>query len=652
MINSDKLSIITQVRTLFAQFYAHQDPKELLHDPPLDATLGELTNRLEGITDEDFDAEMQRLLATFGDRHCRYVRTRLVSAVATLPFSITQCTRNGDTIVAISDIDDATGIALVRGLEVTHWNGVPIRKELERFSKQLPAGNPSAAIAQAQRYLTRRPLGFLQPPLEDWVSVTVADTQGERTLRFDWVVKDEPGTVLLGRQLHAPVQDIRFLLNSAIDPVLLAAVESAPESGGLRGDIKLETIEHNNTLFGYIAIPSFAVEDADAFLDSFVRSIAEAPANGVIIDLRGNPGGYAPLGEKLIQTLVPRDVVVSRFHFPITNGTVALCQRTPLFERWRASLLELQRSGCRYSQGFPLEGRDEDYNSIGQQYFGPLAILVDGLTYSTAELFAAGVKDNRASTLLIGTNHATGAGGGNGWPHWILRLFHPAFTIPGDHAQALSSGVLTEELRNQFLGHRVRLSTGAAVATSPDPYGLKWILKDPPNEFTLRLMSWFIEGRIAVYSKDDGALLGDLPDEISLEIPVRRSTRIGPQSGMPIEDLGIIVDHCFALTLRDVVESNVDLLGKACELLSAQPPRSFVWDVQAKQGDVLEVRCRVSGIDRIDFYDDVRPLRSLHVQDNAVDLSFEEPIERLVAKAYFGTELVGTRRLVQVKQVS
>jgi C-terminal processing protease CtpA/Prc len=60
-----------------------------------------------------------------------------------------------------------------------------------------------------------------------------------------------------------------------------------------------------------------------------------------------------------------------------------------------------------------------------------------------------------------------------------------------------------------------------------------------------------------------------LPGGCDLRIAVRRTLRVGKNLGMPLEDLGVVPDHRYHLTRRDVLGQNQDLIAHAASLLAA-----------------------------------------------------------------------------------
>ena len=63
--------------------------------------------------------------------------------------------------------------------------------------------------------------------------------------------------------------------------------------------LEFRTISTPHGEFGYLRIYSFRVDPA-AFVAEVVRIVRLLPQNGLIVDVRGNPGGRIPAGERLL----------------------------------------------------------------------------------------------------------------------------------------------------------------------------------------------------------------------------------------------------------------------------------------------------------------------------------------------------------------
>ena len=64
-----------------------------------------------------------------------------------------------------------------------------------------------------------------------------------------------------------------------------------------------------------------------------------------------------------------------------------------------------------------------------------------------------------------------------------------------------------------------------------------------------------------------------LPNGSSLRVAIRRTLRVGPRAGTPVEDIGIVPDHRHFTTRNDLLKDNVDLFAAAGDLLAALPVR-------------------------------------------------------------------------------
>ena len=192
---------------------------------------------------------------------------------------------------------------------------------------------------------------------------------------------------------------------------------------------RVRTFNINGATYGHIHIRTFYVEDADGFVQEFIRLLEQMPESGLILDVRGNGGGNIRAAERLLQTLVAAEIEPERMQFIVTPGTLDLCRNNPASSQiplhlWRPSLEEAVETASIYSHAFPLTCK-ESCNAIGQRYYGPKVLIVDGNCYSATDIFTAGFQDHRIGQIL-GVSTNTGAGGANVWEHWLLHEALPS----------------------------------------------------------------------------------------------------------------------------------------------------------------------------------------------------------------------------------
>ena len=60
----------------------------------------------------------------------------------------------------------------------------------------------------------------------------------------------------------------------------------------------------------------------------------------------------------------------------------------------------------------------------------------------------------------------------------------------------------------------------------------------------------------------------DLPNGANMRVAIRRTTRVGDNAGLPLEDLGVVPDVIHQLTRDDLLNGNPDLINEAARILS------------------------------------------------------------------------------------
>jgi hypothetical protein len=97
----------------------------------------------------------------------------------------------------------------------------------------------------------------------------------------------------------------------------------------------------------------------------------QLPKKGLIIDVRGNGGGFIELAESLLQLLTPREITPEPYQFISSPLTLEMTRSTfdPDVKRWESSLSESISTGSIFSRGFLLTTIDQA-NNLGQLYFG------------------------------------------------------------------------------------------------------------------------------------------------------------------------------------------------------------------------------------------------------------------------------------------
>ncbi len=83
-----------------------------------------------------------------------------------------------------------------------------------------------------------------------------------------------------------------------------------------------------------------------------------------------------------------------------------------------------------------------------------------------------------------------------------------------------------------------------------------------------------------------------------MRVAIRRTLRVGEQSGTPEEDLGIQPDSRHAVTKDDLLKANKDLIDAAGRILGNMPVRRL--DVTtSRSGSTLTIQATTAGLSRL-----------------------------------------------------
>lgn len=118
----------------------------------------------------------------------------------------------------------------------------------------------------------------------------------------------------------------------------------------------------------------------------------------------------------MLQLFTPNPVTPTKFALratPLTAAIAGAAFNQSELGPWVDSLSTAASTGEPYSSHLPITSV-EQCNDLGQFYGGPIVVIVDANTYSSGDLFTAGIVDNRIGPVLC-IGQATGAGGANVW---------------------------------------------------------------------------------------------------------------------------------------------------------------------------------------------------------------------------------------------
>ncbi len=503
--------ISEQALALLDGYYVHLPIKQRLYGAEPLTRLRVLRDRLDDLqpmADEEFHAELTAIFTSLRDRHTIYILPAPYREwIAFLPVLIERVVDDGVTRYLVTKVYEPIAEKAFDGepVEVTHWNGMPIERAIALNGALNAGGNADARFARGLMRLTFRWLGLGSRPPEDWVTLTYKRGDGsEQHARCSWLLVGQSDQPLERRreirQRREPIATSRGL---DVEGEWLRGVQrqlfGRDEKWETHDERTSELIAYrqlvsNGRTYSYLRVFSFSLSDRVglAQFEAAAREFLSRCCDGLIIDVRGNPGGDLGAAEALLAMLTDQPLEPTRLEFLTSPTTLALARRfvkvfeaEPVARAWSADLRRAVASGSDYvrSPGLP------EAPIRGVAHALPKVLLIDALSYSAADAFAAGFQDNELG-FVLGTAGRTGGGGGNVWDYAVVR---------------------------EYVGDALPPRTAGA----------------------------------------------------GFEVAVRRIVRSGKWAGVGVEDIGIEIDteRPFALTSKDVLGDNSDLLGRVIGVL-------------------------------------------------------------------------------------
>jgi hypothetical protein len=487
-------------------------------------------------------------------------------------------------------------------VEVTHWSGVPIDLAVERNAARFAGSNPAARHSRGLQSLTVRPLIIHLPPDEHWVTVTFLDSNGTRQeLRLEWLV----------------VQNLP-LFNDGAD-----ALTSATAALGLDLDGHA-TGRAKTMLFAPAALadpadtsdPTDDTSAADQTLTTSMPTVFRARTvstpSGTFGHIRiftfnvDDPDAFVQEFIRLIGLLPQNGLIVDvrdngGGHLWASEFTLQTLTPRPITPEPTAFInMPLNLRICR-------KHKDNPTNQID---LGPW--------------FGALEEDRELGTSYSEGFPITPADQANA----LGQRYHgPVVLIT--NARCYSA---TDFFAAGFADHQIGTILGVDPTTGAGG----------ANVWTHGLLKALLDFAPA----DPASPYKKLPKGADMRVAIRRSLRIGPKAGLPVEDLGVQPDVLHTMTRADVLEDNPDLMAHAGQLLAEMPIRSLEADATVVDSGV-RVDLRTTNLDRAAVWLNGQPRAAVSVAAGSGSVVIEEAgaITRLRVDGYAGDTLVASRTI-------
>ena len=487
----ERLDVIDALCLVLEGVYSHLPLKRSLYGFDVIRGLEHLRQQVPTMTDLQFHRELTLLINRLRDAHTQYQAPWTVKeSVASLPFLVEAFGPAAGPTYVVSKVDrrSVPDRQFTPGVTLDYWNGVPFDRAVELHAEYETGGRPDARRARALESLTFRSLDYAPPPNEEWVVVGYRDKQGRsRELKLYWEGVNPARAATASRTLGTRVrtginraaEQVRRAKKLRFNRALWVAERKAirdrrPQARGATAFsdfLTARTVRTAKGIFGYLRIWSFDVDDDQAFVEAAIALVKRLPDRGLIIDLRANPGGFIWAAERMLQLFTPNRVTPTKFALRATRLTAAMARAVfnqAALAPWAESLGSAEQTGEPYSSHLAITP-EESCNDIGQHYGGPVVVVVDANTYSSGDLFAAGIVDNRIGPVVT-IGEATGAGGANVWSSDDLRAALAAAKSP---LPTLPAGVsFTVAVRRAVRSNDAEGTLVEDVGVSGQPYDM------------------------------------------------------------------------------------------------------------------------------------------------------------------------------------
>ena len=610
----ERKRIVDQALILLEDNFVHLPLKESMHGVDPIQKLRLLRHRLEQATDSElesvlsFHRQMWEVFNSVRDLHTNYLLPLpFADKVAFLPFQIEEYFEDGEPHYIVTHLVQGFWHPHFKpGVEIKIWNGVPIIRAIE-LSADLHAGsNLAARHVRGIDGLTIRPLIASLPPDALWVVIGYTDLDGiEHEIKQDWLVM--------------PSYRYGELEFTGVDA---SSLNTSAVSQGLDLEAHI-TQQAKKILFAPEVV---AAEGKQPKLSTQKASAGQTVPTTMagIFHGRSVNTSFGEFGHMRIFTFYVDDPEA------FINEFIRLVELLPQ----NGLILDVRGNGGGHvwaSEGLLQVLTPIDISPEPTQFINtPLNLRI----CQRHETNPTGQIDLGPWVPSIRRSVETGAIYSGGFPitpldfaNQIGQKYHGPVVLITDARCYSATDIFAAGFQDHEIGHILGVddNTGAGGANVWE-HGLLQALLNFPQP------------------PDPETPYKNLPNGANMRVAIRRSLRVGKQSGTPVEDLGITPDSRYYMTRNDLLAGNVDLLNQAGEILSGMPVRKLNVTTTT-DGGTMTIQVETLGLTRLDTYIDGRPVESIEVTDgiHSFDISVPTSARLLEFAGFEAAEYVASR---------
>lgn len=519
--------IIDQAIFLLDDVYVHLPLKRAMHaiDPVQKLKL--LRRQAGRLSERQFHNEMLELFHSMRDLHTNYVLpSPFREHTAFLPFEMGEFyDEQGERHYLVTRMLVGFEHPEFRpGVEITHWSGAPIEQAVADNADREAGSNEAARHVRGLDAMTIRPMALTLPPAAAWVIVGYLGNNVAKELRLPWqVFRPDPGegsgleSAEIGQVETMMGLDLKLELTNRARRDLF--VETSKERRDRAAEARTRSLETvgDNRFETFFAVTSM-------FPDTF--------------EFESVTVGGRDLGYLRIKT----------FGEPNTPEFIAEVIRIINQLPQNGLIIDVRNNGG----GIITNGEQM------LQLFTDEAVEAERLHFINNEV-----------TLAVARSPAFG-GFANAWE----RSIELAEVTGAVYSQGfpIEDPAVTNAIGRRYPGPVVLITDGRCYSTTDifaagfQDNGLGPILGVDENTGAGGANVFRYDLLRQVLGQSD-LTIPALPANTDMRIAIRRTTRVGANAGMPLEDLGVVPDKLHRMTHNDLLNGNPDLLEAAAALL-------------------------------------------------------------------------------------
>src|SRR3954452_23263434 len=188
---AERWQIVRQAQLMIEQLYVPLPLKRAMHAVDPVQRLRLLERRLASYSDRRFHDEMISIFIGLRDLHTNSILPPpYAGRIASLPFRMEAYGKREAPHYIVTAIapDFLATPPFEVGVEVTHWNGIPIDRAVALNGERNAGSNADARHARGLISMTQRPIGRLAAPEEEWVTLTFRAGDATHERRFAWTL--------------------------------------------------------------------------------------------------------------------------------------------------------------------------------------------------------------------------------------------------------------------------------------------------------------------------------------------------------------------------------------------------------------------------------------------------------------------------------